>query len=77
MFSLSPADDKRYIVDYDGQREVNPLADFAKRHSTSFVYLIRPNPTEKDRTSNKRMMSMDEFMQKVLPSLLKITYIQF
>ena len=65
MFSLAPADDKRYIIDYDGPREVSPLAEFAKRHATSFVYLIKPSRSAKDRSANKRVVNLTEFIDKV------------
>jgi len=65
MFGLSEADDKRYILDYEGAREFDSLAAYAKRHATSLVYQLRPQVSTKDRSGNKRIVTADEFLAKV------------
>ena len=65
VFTLSEADDKRVVLDYDGSRELKPLVEFAKRHASSLVYQIKSQTSEKEKTANKRIVSLDEFLSKV------------
>lgn len=74
MFAIAQADDKRFNVDYTGQREAKPMADFAELHANSFVYSIQPAYTEKEKSRNKRLVTLDEFLSKVLLSYICMAF---
>lgn len=65
VFTLSEADDKRVVLDYDGPREIKPLVEFAKRHASSLVYQIKAQASEKEKKVNKRIVTLEEFLSKV------------